>query len=140
MLGFALRAGFTVFFFNNLATYASAMFTLESEAITIVGGGPPWPVLDTMIGQLLGTGPPPLDISKGLIGIIGAAVVSTTPLGIIAFVALSAVINILLFIFRVVFNYLMSIVTIGFMICLSPLVLPMLLFARHTERFFNKWL
>jgi hypothetical protein len=137
---FAIRVVFVMIFAVNLGGYAGDVFSIETGMINMVAGGSPWVTIDTFVGQLLGSGPPPLDISKGLIGIIGAGLLSSTPLGIMAFIALSAVINILLFIFRVVFTYLTALVMIGFLIAISPLVIPMALFVPHTERFFSKWL
>jgi hypothetical protein len=139
-LGFALRAGFVILFSTNLGGYATSIFDIETQLVTIVSGGSPWTAIDGFVGTLLGVGPPPMDISKGLIGIVGAGILSSTPVGIMAFVALSAIINMLLFIYRVVFTYLTAIIMIGFLIAISPLVIPMALFVTHGERFFTKWL
>jgi len=141
MLGFALRVAFIMVFASNLGGYASSVFVIEDELVTIVSGGTtPWAIIDEFLGRLIGTGPPPIDISKGILGIVGASLLSTTAAGIMAFIALAALINILLFIFRAVFMYLTAIVMIGFLLAISPLVIPMALFVQHTERYFTKWL
>lgn len=138
--GFAIRAMLVLFFANNLGGYSSAIFDIEDQLVNLVSGGPPWKKIDEVLGMLLGVGPPPLNISKGVLGIIGASLLSSTPLGIMAFIALSAVINMLLFIYRIVFTYVIALIMIGFMIVISPLIIPMALFAAHGERFFTKWL
>jgi TrbL/VirB6 plasmid conjugal transfer protein len=139
-IGFCIRAALVVFFFSNLGGYANSIFAIETQLTNLVSGVQPWTTIDSFIGTLFGVGPPPLDISKGLLGILGASILSSTGGGMMAFIALAAIINLLLFIFRVVFTYLMAIVMIGFLIAISPLIIPMALFVQHTERFFSKWL
>lgn len=53
--------------------------------------------------------------------------------------AFSALINLLLFIFRVVFTYLMAITVMAFLIVISPFIIPLAVFF-YTERYFIRWL
>lgn len=142
LMGFTIRAVLVTVFAVNLGGYSSSVFEIETQMINLVSGGnSPWATIDKILGTLLGVGEDPLlDISKGLIGIIGAGLLSSTPVGIMAFIAMSAIINLLMFIYRVVFTYLTAIVMIGFLLAVSPLVIPMALFVTHGERFFTKWL
>jgi type IV secretory pathway VirB6-like protein len=140
MPGFALRVGFVAFYSLNMGTLVSSIFAAETNLINIVSGGSsPWGTLDTILGRLIGTGQG-VDISMGLLGLVSAALLSTTPAAIMGFIAVSALINLLLFIFRVVFTYLLALTVMGFMLAISPLIIPLALFVSQTERFFNKWL
>lgn len=139
--GFILRLCLVLMFSYNLGGFASAVFDIEDAMIGWVSPGPPWTVLDELLGRILGVGPDPnTNISKGLLGIIGVSLFSSTVGGVLFIAGLSALINMLMFVFRVVFTYLTAITLIGFLIVISPLVIPMALFVQHTERFFNKWL
>lgn len=138
--GILLRIAFVWFFYYNLGGIASSIFDVEDFLIALVAGGSPWFQIDEFLGRLIGVGPPPLDISKGLLGIIGAALFSSTTGGILFFIAISAFINLLMFIFRVVFTYLTAITLMGFLIVISPLIIPLVLFVGRMEQMFNKWL
>lgn len=140
--GFFFRLVFVTFFAFNLDTFTSSIFQIEAWLISLVTNTSPWAQIDSVIGRLVGLGPTlpgGIDPTKGLLGIIGASLVSSTVTSVFFFVATSALINVLLFTLRVLMTYLTAIVLIGFMISLAPIVIPMALFVNHTKKYFDKW-
>lgn len=133
-----------------LKVFVVSMFFYFTDAITTLvleilaqflsmlnGTYEPFTFIDSMIGKLLGFGPT-ITMIQGLIGIMGATLMSSTT-GIFLFMAgFVALLDLFFFAFTVVFTYLLAIMLICFMLALTPLFAPMLLFY-STEKYFNKW-
>lgn len=140
---YVLRVWLIGIFYYNLGGFSQAIFDIEDWLVNLVVGTSPWTVIDGLLGKIVGAGPSMtdgVDATKGLLGILGAAAVSPAATSIVFFVGISALINFLLFIFRLVMTYLTAIVMIGFMIAISPLIIPMAMFKQQTEKYFNKWI
>ena len=154
VVGFALRLGLVWMFYYNLGgaisgmpggNLSNAIFLVEDQLVQLVNTGTgsdpsytPWDRIDLFIGKIFGFGPQ-IVLFQGLLGLVGAALVSST-LGIILFLAgFMAIVDLLTFTLSVVFTFLMSYLLIAFMIIISPLIIPMALFF-YTERYFQKWL
>jgi hypothetical protein len=136
---FAIKMGLVLLFAYNLGGFGNAFFAIENQLITMVSGGvSPWTTIDRIIGKLLGFGPT-LVIVQGLIAMIGSALFSTTAGTVMFMVGIMAVLGILRFIFDVVYTYVTAVILIGFMLILSPLLIPLAMFFL-TERYFRKWL
>lgn len=147
-MGLLLRLGLIWMFYYSLGgnlggimggyNMALAPFDIEDELGYIVMSENPWAIADYYLGRILGVGEY-TDLTKGLLGIIGVAAVSSTAGGVLFLAGMSALINFLLFIYRVVFTYLTAITVIAFMVVISPFIIPLAVFF-HTERYFIKWL
>jgi len=140
---YVLRVWLIGIFYYNLGGFSQAIFDIEDWLVNLVVGTSPWTIIDGLLGKIVGAGPSMtdgVDATKGLLGILGAAAVSPAATSIVFFVGISALINFLLFIFRLVMTYLTAIVMIGFMIAISPLIIPMAMFKQQTEKYFNKWM
>lgn len=126
-------------FSYNLGGMASAFFSLYDELITlVVGGYSPWVTFDQLIGRLLGFAPG-ISLLSGLAGVFGGAAVSST-YGLFLFgLGMTALISLIFFMLRVLYTYLMSYLTIGFLICISPIVIIPAVF-KLQETYAEKWL
>lgn len=141
---FALVVGFVYFFITELYVY---IFPIMEQLITLVWNatnqtgfaGTPWEFIDVLLGTLFGFGGS-MDLMMGILGLVMALLFSST-MGIYVFVlAIGALLAFITFLFRVVFTYLLAIVTLAFMIALAPLVVPLAVFQTLEQRYFKKWL
>ncbi len=135
----SIKIGFIVLFFSWPGLLVDIGVGMLAQIITIINGPyTPWVHIDSLIGKLIGVGPQLL-LAQGLIGIIGASVLSSTT-GIFLFMSgFMGLLDLLLFFFSIVFMYLLAITLICFMLAISPFFVPMVLFAQ-TEQYFTKWL
>jgi type IV secretory pathway VirB6-like protein len=123
--------------------FAQDIYTVMHDLICTVSFTPngcynPWEQLDGVVGRFLGFGTS-ISIISGLLGIISSAIFSPT-LGFVLFmVGVKALLDIAFFVLRIVFTYLTAIVVIGFLIIISPLIIPLALFYA-TEIYFRRWL
>ncbi len=134
----SIKIGVVSYFFFFTDQIAGVVLAVLQQFLMMLNAGyEPFTLIDTMIGKLLGFGPT-LAITQGLLGILGATLMSSTT-GIFLFLAgFVAMLDIFFFIFNVTFTYLLAIMLICFMLALTPFFAPMLLFY-STEKYFNKW-
>lgn len=138
MISIAIRWGAVIYYLDNVDTIIDDFFDIFIQFLQLFNGGySPWFRIDELLGKLFGFGPT-LAVTQGLLGIIGAALLSSTA-GVFIFMAgIMAFFDIIMFIFNVVFTFLMSVTLIAFMFAISPILVPTLIFF-YTERYFNKW-
>ncbi len=137
-ISFLIRMGLVALFAFNLGGISPNIFAVENQIISMVSNGSPWVKIDQLLGKLMGFGPS-LVLMQGLIGIVGAALFSSTA-GILVFGAgFMAMIGVLRFIFDLIYTYVAALILIGFLLILSPLVVPLGLFLM-AERYFKRWL
>lgn len=98
----------------------------------------PWNFIDKFIGRLFGFGEHVL-LTNGLLGIVSSALFSSTVGMLVFLTGFSAMLDILFMVLRVIFMYLTCVLSVAFMIIISPLIIPMALFYSQ-ERYFKKWL
>lgn len=140
MVGFGIRLGLVWMFFYNLGGWTEDIFAIEDELILMVTGGGynPWQRIDVFFGNMLGFGENTIML-RGLLGILGGSLLSSTVSIILAIIGFMAIFDIFTFIVRAVFIYISAYVAIGFLLVLSPILIPTALFF-STERYFQKWL
>ncbi len=136
---FTLRLGLVWLYSYALGGLTGTIFDILDGAVASVSGGySPWYQIDTFLGRIIGFGMN-LSIDQGLLGIVGAAVFSGIGGGMMAMIGGWAILKLLLFIYRVMFIYLTALVGVGFLIVISPLIIPTAIFF-YTERYFKRWL
>jgi type IV secretory pathway VirB6-like protein len=134
-----LRIVIVVGFAFNMAAVVSLPFIFLQDMLAIgTGGWLPWIQIDMAIGSLFGFGPS-LALFQGMLGLLGAALF-TSATGMFMFLfGFLVIFSLLGLVFRAVYNYLNAIVLIGFLMAISPLVIPIAVFG-YGERYFRKWL
>jgi len=138
--GFLIRMAIVGTFSINLGGLAVVPFLVLQECLTLVtGGGSPWAQIDAFLGVMFGFGPG-LALLNGLLGLV-AAMLTTSSVGVyVFFLGLGTILSLLLFVFRAVFCYLQAIMTMGFVIIISPLIVPLGVFQVLEARYVKKWL
>lgn len=138
-IAFLLRFGIVAAFSLNMGGWGAVPFAVMREGMELVAGGwTPWLIIDTMLGNLLGF-IPGVPLFRGILGMVGPAVF-TSASGIMMFgVSLAMMIALLGLVLRSVFNYLQSVVLVGYVVLISPLMIPLAIF-QITERYTQKWL
>jgi hypothetical protein len=120
--------------------YLSEFFSLQRENLSV------WDKIDCMFITLLGIGVAQttlvgiaVSLSFGLVAVMTASML-TGGIGLIIFIiAIFFMLTLLFAVMRAMKIYLVSVITIAFLICISPLLIPMILFA-PTRPLFDKWL
>ncbi len=98
----------------------------------------PWEYIDCILDYVFGFGVQ-ASIASSIFGFIGSAFFSGT-MGMMVFtLGISLVLSLAFFAFRAVYIVLLCYIYVGFLIVLSPLFIPLLMF-KVTEDAFNKWL
>ena len=98
----------------------------------------PWEYIDCILDYIFGFGVQ-ASIASSIFGFIGSAFFSGT-MGMMVFsLGISLVLSLAFFAFRSVYIVLLCYIYVGFLIVLSPLFVPLLMF-KVTEDAFNKWL
>ncbi|MCZ2340465.1 MAG: type IV secretion system protein [Bacteroidales bacterium] len=124
---YAVRLAVVSWCIHSLPALASSLLSVEAELIMAVAGGSPWGMIDNFLGNLIGFGPT-LVLFQGILGIIGSALTSHS-MGLMLFLAgFSAVSTLLVFVFNVVFTYLSCVIMFGFLLVISPILLPFAVF------------
>ncbi len=139
-MGILLRLALVWMFSYNLGNLGNWLFDIMDWLISLVvpSGWTPWEQIDAFLGRLLGFAPG-LTLANGVAGVAFAAALSATS-GTSMFGAfLIAMWDLMMFILDIVYAYLTAMLVLGFMIILSPLIIPLAMF-NYTERFFKKWL
>lgn len=144
-IGFIIRFAIILWFLAELQWFSQSIFSITDQLIHLVTGAQwtPWQQIDAFLGKLLGFGQDQhggkIMLFNGVIGLLGGSLFSST-FGLMLFMmGISAIISIVLFIFQVVYLYLTSIVVIGFLIIISPLIIPFAIFY-YSEKYFRQWL
>lgn len=97
-----------------------------------------WDKVDCLFITLLGIGVAQ-STAFGLIMVL-SPLVFTGGIGlIIVIMAMFFILTLLVAVIRAIKIYLVSVITVAFLICVSPLIIPLLLFS-HTRPIFDKWL
>lgn len=112
--------------------HLAQFFELERANLTV------WDKVDCLFITLLGIGVAQTT-AFGLIMVL-SPLVFTGGIGlIIVVIAFFFMLTLLVAVLRAIRIYLSSVVAVAFLICVSPLIIPMLLFS-HTRPLFDKWL
>lgn len=102
------------------------------------GGANVWATLDCIIGKLFGFGGTFI-MATSIFGMLGSLIGSGTMGAMVFFFGLTTLLSIFFFAIRAVYTFLISYVFIGFLIIISPMVMPLMLF-RNTYSMFDAWL
>lgn len=132
-----LKIAFVGAFMNMLSTVATWPFSALSDLLTVASGGAPWAEIDEFMSKIFGFGEEGAMVS-GLLGLIGAAIFSSTVGVMMFFTGIFAILNLILFCMRLVYIYLLSYLTIGFLVAFTPVTIPLILLS-STDRFFKRW-
>lgn len=136
---FSIKMGLIMLFSFNLGGFANTFFAIEQQLITMVSGGfSPWAIIDRLLGKLLGFGPA-IAMVQGILGMVSAALFSGSTGTIVFGAGIMAILGVLRFVFDIVYTYITAMILLGFLLILSPLLIPLALFV-WTERYFKKWL
>jgi hypothetical protein len=104
----------------------------------VVGGWSPWEQLDVAMDRMFGLGGSN-QLFNGLMGLVFGALFSGIS-GILVFImAMLALITTIYFVFRAIFSYLSAFILLSFLLVLTPLMVPLALFA-NTSRYTDKWI
>jgi hypothetical protein len=104
-----------------------------------------WQDVDCIITTITGDAANPVNILSSLLIVIAVALLSQT-LGVaVALFGIITIVSFLLLIARTVFVFLMAYMAVGFLLLLTPLMAPLLVFNSHTNKgygrqIFNQWL
>ncbi len=130
------RIGFAAAFVNNLDMVDGWVMEGFKE-LTALAGGAPWGQIDKLLDKLL-VFSGKATLINGVVGLIGAAATSTT-VGVMMFTTgMLAIVNMLLFVMKIVYTYLLAYLTITFLLIFSAAVIPLVILTQ-TDRFFKKW-
>lgn len=117
---------------------------IEGNLITAAAGAAiqpiafrPWTYVDCILDYIMGFGAQTA-VSSSIFGFIGSAFFGGSVGVMVFFLGLVMVLMLLLFAFRCIYITLMAYIMIGFLIVLSPIFIPTLLF-KDTENMFSKW-
>ncbi len=143
-ISFLLRLSLVWMFSYALGgMWVSIYDILDGLMAAVTNGYSPWVQIDRFIGRIFGFGQDASGgvrvLSQSLMGIMGAGLMTSVGGGIMFLAGIFALMNLMFFVFRVLYMYLMAMVGIGFLILISPLIIPMAIFL-HTERYFKVWL
>jgi len=137
-IGFIIRIGLVLYFSFNLGGFAGHAFGVMDQLLTLaVGGYSPWQQIDDFLGTIFGFAPG-IALFQGLIWLGAGLLSGTSSFGMSAGL-LMALIEVIVFIIDVIYTYLTAYLVLGFMIILSPILIPTALF-QYSERYFTKWL
>lgn len=135
-----LRLGFVLAFSMELADLGETVFNIFDQLLNLVtpAGFSPWVQIDAFLGKLLGFAPG-TQIQDGILGMLNGSFFAKNFGLMLSLVGIFTVISLLLFIFHVTYLYLSSIIAIGFLLLISPIIIPFALF-NYTKRLSEKWL
>lgn len=153
MLLFKLSGVFL--FMDNFGGFISATFGTIDDAIDMVTtslgglsgvqcpmdsypGDKPWNYFDCILGELFGFAPGAV-VGTSLIGMLGSAAWSGQFGGMLFMGGAWVLFFILRLIIRATYTYLMGIIIVGFLIIISPLIIPLLIL-NATFTYFEHWL
>ncbi|MBV8940087.1 MAG: type IV secretion system protein [Alphaproteobacteria bacterium] len=138
-IGFLLRLLLVMAFCYNMGGLAGVPFMAVDEGVAIVSGGvAPWDLIDLSVAKLLGFSPQ-VTLAQGVLGVIGASLFSSGTGAVMFFLGFTVILQLLMFMYRAVYTYLLAVTVIGYSVFLSALVIPLAIFQK-TDRYFQKWL
>jgi type IV secretory pathway VirB6-like protein len=133
-----IKLGIVVTMMASLPYLVSSIFSWFQEILTwVTGGVSPWAQIDNFLGKLLGFGAT-ITMLNGLLGVVVAAAFSSSVGAMTAFSGVMAILNLLLFLMNMVYTYCLAFLTLGFLLLLAPVIIPMHLFF-YTKEYFVKW-
>jgi hypothetical protein len=135
-----LRLGFVLAFSSQLGGLGESVFNIFDQLLSLVtpAGFSPWVQIDDFIGKLLGFAPG-TEIQDGILGMLNGSFFAKNFGLMLSLVGIFTIISLLLFIFQATYLYLSSIIVIGFLLTISPIIIPFALF-NYTKRIPEKWL
>lgn len=121
-----------------LVTTASS-YVIYSQALSCPAALDAWQRVDCALDRLIGGVLPGSTIASGVLGFLFGCIFSG-PAGFSLFMmGLSFIITILRALFKAMYIYLGAFVAISLLTCLSPLIIPTVLFS-VTKQYFERWL
>ena len=141
---FILKLGLVSFFSYNLGGFASFIFGIFDQLLTLVSGAnySPWQQIDKFVGKLIGfaTDPKHNELKDGIIGVIyGSFDMKKVIGGMLTIVGAMTLWTVLTFMFEAVFLYIASLMIVAFLIVISPLVIPFAIF-NYGKQYVDKFL
>lgn len=151
--GFSLliKIGIVALLSNNLGGLSKAIFGIFNDLLQLVTthvgedghAVTPWQTMDGILGTLVGFAKdsPTKDnpILDGIVALLGGSLFSKGLAFLITLMGVATLISIFTFVFDAVYLYLTSVILLGFLIILSPLIIPLLLFG-FAEKYLKTWL
>lgn len=142
-------------FMDNFGGFIGATFGTIDDAVDMVTtslgglsglqcpvdsypGQKPWNFFDCILGEVFGFAPQ-LVVGSSLIGMLGAVSWSGQFGGMLFMGGVYVLFFLMRLIIRVTYTYLMAIIIVGFLIIISPLIIPLLLL-NVTFSYFEHWL
>lgn len=139
-IGFLIRIAIIVLLSYNLAGLGRIPFNVVEDAASIVSGGlQPWIRIDIMLGNFLGFGPE-IALFQGILGLVGAAMASSTTGAMLFFVGIAVIMMLLSVVLRCVFTYLVALLLIAYLVMISPMVFIPAAFQFGEQRYLKRWL
>ncbi len=149
-----MKIGLMFLFINNFGGYIPAAFNSVQEGVEIVTstlgtgnyecdmsgfqGEMPWAYLDCVLGTLFGFAPNMI-LGSSVFGVLGSALWSGQ-FGAMLFAGGMFIFFFLLrLILRAVYTYLMALIILGFLIIISPVLIPLLMLGA-TFQYFEHWM
>lgn len=147
-----IKIAFAVFFMNTLGGFIPAVYGTLEEGVRItssamdtghiqcddVEGIKPWSYIDCIVGKIFGFAAG-VHVGASIIGLLGSAAWSGQ-FGTVFFIAATMTLFFLMkLVIRTTYTYLMCAVVLGFMLFLSPLLIP-LIWMPATQQYFDRWL
>lgn len=133
-----VKLAFVVGFMQMLPFIVNSTFAILDDLMRLVSGGvSPWVRIDAFLGNLMGFGAS-ISMFNGLLGVVGASAFSSKVGISMFFFGVLGILNLMIFIMQLIYTYCLAVLTIGFLLVLTPIVLPLALFF-YTERYFKKW-
>jgi len=147
---FILRLGIVSFFSYNLGGFAEKILgTSGHEGIldqllkmVTASNYSPWQQIDIFVGELLGFAKDGdhKELKDGVIGLLNGSATVKLEGAMLTGVGIYTLWTVLSFMFEAVFLYLTSIMVIGFLIVISPLIIPFAVFnygGQYVKQWFN---
>lgn len=136
---FILRLGMVSFFSYNLGGFAEKIYAILDQLLTIVttSNYSPWKQIDLFIGELLGFAKNK-ELKDGIIGLINGSATVKLEGAMLSGMGLLTLFTVFGFMFEAVFVYLSSLMVIGFLIIISPLIIPFAVF-NHGGQYLKQW-
>jgi len=103
-----------------------------------------WQIFDCVLGGMFGLASDPSFIMGSLLIIIAAAIFTSTLGVIIAMLGITTMVQMLFTLARAIYGVLLAYITLSFLMLLTPLIAPLLMFESHknqsyTRDLFEKW-
>lgn len=132
------KFGMVLGFSFMLGGFYNAPFAIMKYATSlVVGQWSPWGNFDNYLSRIFGAGNAG-QLFNGLIGMAYAAAASGVTGVLAAILAMLSMITTIYFAFRAMMTYLSSVMLIAFLLVLTPMIVPLALFA-NTNRYVDKW-